>query len=148
MTWLLRFLTLFLPLLRWPLRAWINTHTTPSDLDEIALAGDKPVCYVLPVGSVMDWLALEAACAERGLPRPYLAANRLPRTHRAVVLALPNGKKKSDLTREDVADGRSRFAVVRAVVERIDWLHTHPEGHYRALFEWNDDAFDGNWVVP
>ncbi|ROO30907.1 glycerol-3-phosphate 1-O-acyltransferase PlsB [Salinisphaera orenii] len=101
MTWLLRFLTLFLPLLRWPLRAWINTHTTPSDLDEIALEGDKPVCYVLPVGSVMDWLALEAACAERGLPRPYLAANRLPRTNRAVVLALPvgRGRTRSELQR-------------------------------------------------
>jgi glycerol-3-phosphate O-acyltransferase len=52
--WLLRILSLFIPLLRWPLRAWINTHPSPSDLSEIALTGDKPVCYVLPVASVMD----------------------------------------------------------------------------------------------
>ena len=63
MAWLLRILSLFTPLLRWPVRAWINTHASPSDLSELALDRDKPVCYVLPVASVMDWLALEAVCA-------------------------------------------------------------------------------------
>ncbi|GAB3671921.1 glycerol-3-phosphate 1-O-acyltransferase PlsB [Salinisphaera aquimarina] len=95
MSFLVRFLMLFMPLLRWPLRAWINTHASPSDLDEIALATDKPVCYVLPVGSVMDWLALEVTCAEHGLPRPYLAGNAMPRLNRAVVLALPVGRSRA-----------------------------------------------------
>ena len=101
MGWLLRILSLFVPLLRWPLRAWINTHASPSDLSEIALARDKPVCYVLPVASVMDWLALEAVCAEQGLPRPYLAGNSMPSMQRSVVVALPVGRsgERSDLHR-------------------------------------------------
>ena len=101
MGWLLRILSLFIPLLRWPLRAWINTHPSPSDLSEIALTGDKPVCYVLPVASVMDWLALEAVCAEHGLPRPYLAGNSMPSMQRSVVVALPVGRsgERSELHR-------------------------------------------------
>ena len=101
MRFLLRFLMLFMPLLRWPLRAWINTHASPSDLEEISLAADKPLCYVLPVASVMDWLALEAVCAEHGLPRPQLAGNRMPSMQRAVVLALPVGRsrERSELQR-------------------------------------------------
>src|SRR5699024_7266522 len=91
---LLRVVLLFMPLLRWPLRAWIKTHVSPSDLAEIALDPDKPVCYVLPVASIMDWLALAAVCAERGLPRPQLAGNRLPTTRRAVVMALPVGRSR------------------------------------------------------
>lgn len=95
MRFLLRFLMLFMPLLRWPLRAWINTHASPSDLSELALAADKPLCYVLPVASIMDWLALEVVCAENGLPRPCLAGNRLPSVERAVVLALPTGRART-----------------------------------------------------
>ena len=101
MAWLLRILSLFTPLLRWPVRAWINTHASPSDLSELALDRDKPVCYVLPVASVMDWLALEAVCAERGLPRPYLATHGMPSMQRSMVVALPSGRRgeRADLHR-------------------------------------------------
>ncbi len=91
---LLRVLALFMPLLRWPLRAWINTHVSPSDLGELALDREKPVCYVLATASIMDWLALEAVCIERDLPRPQLAGNRPPSATRAVVLALPVGRSR------------------------------------------------------
>lgn len=99
MRFLLRFLMLFMPLLRWPLRAWMNTHASPSDPGEIALQDDRPVCYVLPAASMMDWLALEAACARQDLPRPYLAGNRPPTPGRAVVVALPVGRRQSELRR-------------------------------------------------
>jgi hypothetical protein len=54
------------------------------------------------------------------------------------------------VTRDDVASGRSHFAVVRTAIDDIDWLHLHPEGHYRARFEYDADAeaFDGTWIVP
>ena len=54
------------------------------------------------------------------------------------------------IAREDVAEGRSYFSVVRTVIDEIDWLHLHPEGHYRAQFrfESNPEAFEGTWVVP
>ena len=101
MRFLLRVLLPLLPLLRWPLRGWVNTHVSPSDLDEIALDPNKPVCYILPAASLVDWLALEKVCVERGLPRPYLAGFRRPSTRRATVLALPvgRGRQRSELRR-------------------------------------------------
>ncbi|GCL63466.1 pyridoxamine 5'-phosphate oxidase family protein [Pseudaquabacterium pictum] len=42
-------------------------------------------------------------------------------------------------------DSRNHFAVVRADVQRMDWLELHPEGHRRALF---DADGNGHWVTP
>lgn len=96
-----RLLLIFVPLLRWPLRAWIRTHVSPSDLNELALSFDKPVCYVLPVASLFDWLALEAVCDAHGMPRPYLAGKQPPTVKRALVLAVPVGRsrQRSELQR-------------------------------------------------
>lgn len=54
------------------------------------------------------------------------------------------------ITREDVAEGRPYFAVIRTVIDEVDWLHLHPEGHYRAQFQFRpvEDRFEGTWVVP
>ena len=54
------------------------------------------------------------------------------------------------ISREDVAEGRRHFAVVRTVIDESDWLHLHPEGHYRAQFQFRPDQqrFEGTWVVP
>jgi len=54
------------------------------------------------------------------------------------------------ITRDDVAEGRPYFAVIRTVIDEVDWLHLHPEGHYRAQFQFHPDAdrFEGTWVVP
>lgn len=54
------------------------------------------------------------------------------------------------VTREDVADGWPYFAVIRTVVDEMEWLHLHPDGHYRARFRYDPDAeaFEGTWVVP
>jgi pyridoxine/pyridoxamine 5'-phosphate oxidase len=54
------------------------------------------------------------------------------------------------IDRADVADGRPHFAVVRTVIDEIDWLHLHPEGHYRAhyRFEADQEQFAGTWIVP
>ncbi|AWN15173.1 glycerol-3-phosphate 1-O-acyltransferase PlsB [Salinisphaera sp. LB1] len=98
---ILRLLLIFMPLVRWPLRAWVGTHVSPSDLNELALDTNKPVCYVLPVNSLLDWLVLEAVCDAHGMPRPHLAGNRLPTARRAVVLAVPVGRsrQRSELQR-------------------------------------------------
>lgn len=55
-----------------------------------------------------------------------------------------------DITRADVADGREHFAVVRTVIDEVDWLHLHREGHYRARFQRDreEQAFKGTWIVP
>mgnify|MGYP006431624547 CR=1 FL=1 len=54
------------------------------------------------------------------------------------------------ISREDVEEGRPHFAVVRTVIDEIDWLHLHPEGHYRAQFQLDPDQqrTEGTWVVP
>ena len=44
--------------------------------------------------------------------------------------------------------GRSNFAVVRCVVDRIDWLFLHEDGHRRMMFTLRDSAFRGEWVAP
>lgn len=63
---------------------------------------------------------------------------------------LSDSVQETPLTREDVAAGKKHFAVMRTVIDEIDWLHLHPEGHYRAQFRFECDrqAFEGTWVVP
>lgn len=58
--------------------------------------------------------------------------------------------KREPVTRSDVAAGRPYFAVVRTVIDEIDWLHLHPDGHYRARFAYDADAeaFEGSWILP
>jgi len=54
------------------------------------------------------------------------------------------------VTRAEVESGRSHFAVVRTVIDEIDWLHLHPEGHVRARFEYEPEAegSEGTWIAP
>jgi hypothetical protein len=63
---------------------------------------------------------------------------------------LPASVAEEPITRADVADGRQYFAVVRTVIDAFDWLHLHPEGHYRARFRLDSgqEAFEGRWIVP
>ena len=58
--------------------------------------------------------------------------------------------RNKTLTRDDVADGRPYFAAVRTVIDEIEWLHLHPEGHYRARFSFDaaETAFEGTWLLP
>lgn len=103
--WLGRLAALFTWLIRWPLRLWMGILVTPGELSELKLDPDQPLCYLLPSGSVSDWLALEAACARHGLPRPQLSHNRLPTPQRAIVIGLP-------------APGEPPRAELRRMVER------------------------------
>ncbi|HHP7239326.1 pyridoxamine 5'-phosphate oxidase family protein [Longibacter sp.] len=63
---------------------------------------------------------------------------------------LPDGFHAGDLIREDVADGRPHFAVIRTVIDEIDALHLQRGNHQRATFRWNESGktFEGDWVVP
>jgi hypothetical protein len=55
-----------------------------------------------------------------------------------------------DFDEARLAEGRQHFVVIRTVVERIEWLHLHPEGHYRAQFDYDlgEDDWEGAWLVP
>lgn len=43
---------------------------------------------------------------------------------------------------------RDHFVAVAGRIERFDWLHIHPDGDYRARFEWNAESWQGRWIVP
>lgn len=58
----------------------------------------------------------------------------------------PSSGIDTDTISDEIA--RTHFVAVRTVVERIDWLHLHPRGEYRARFVWNANAFDHTWVTP
>lgn len=54
------------------------------------------------------------------------------------------------VTRDDVAEGRQHFAAIRTIIDEIDWVHLHAEGHYRAQFSFEPStgAFKKTWVIP
>ena len=58
--------------------------------------------------------------------------------------------REQPITREHVAAGREHFAVIRTVIDTVDWLHLHADGHYRAQFRFDAERepFEGRWVVP
>jgi len=77
----------------WLLRPFVRLMryaAVPAEpLQQLGLDPAKPVCYVLPLRSWIDWFALERICAERGLPRPTRTGGQLPTVARAGCLYLP-----------------------------------------------------------
>ena len=59
-------------------------------------------------------------------------------------------KPESGIDREEVSEdaARSNFVVVRTEIEQILWLHLHPQGDYRARFDWRGEHFEGSWIIP
>lgn len=53
-----------------------------------------------------------------------------------------------DIDHLDEDDARQNFCVIRTVIDEMIWVHLHPEGEYRARFQWQDDRFKGQWIVP
>ena len=96
--------------------------------DEIALRGWQQT----PIVSRVNYCA-----ANPPGTRIARALDSLPRELRAMI---PNA--------ENTAHGLENFAVVRSVVNRLDWLWLNPEEHRRAEFRWDGNVFQGNWITP
>ncbi|WP_126226519.1 pyridoxamine 5'-phosphate oxidase family protein [Burkholderia ambifaria] len=45
-------------------------------------------------------------------------------------------------------DGYRNFCLVHVTVTRIDWLELARAGHRRAIFDVNDDGYEGRWIAP
>ncbi|RQR29997.1 pyridoxamine 5'-phosphate oxidase [Burkholderia sp. Bp9143] len=45
-------------------------------------------------------------------------------------------------------DGYRNFCVFYVTVTRIDWLDLARSGHRRAVFDLNDDGYEGRWIAP
>lgn len=90
----MQLLTAFLYLLAsWLLRPlmWgMSFRTVPkAPLDELKLDPARPLCYVLPTRSWIDWFALQRICRRSGLPRPARTGRHLPSAHRSGAVYLP-----------------------------------------------------------
>ncbi|NBB74395.1 MAG: pyridoxamine 5'-phosphate oxidase [Bacteroidetes bacterium] len=94
---------------------------------------------------VADALWAHSTLEERTLyVRPATPGRRVERPRSG----LASGVHSEPLTEADVAPGRKHFAAIRTTITSIQWLHLHPEGHYRARFRWTGDRFEGNWIIP
>jgi pyridoxamine 5'-phosphate oxidase len=49
---------------------------------------------------------------------------------------------------DETLAGRSHFAVLLVTLNRIEWLYLASNGHRRAAFDWRDDRWHGQWLVP
>jgi len=49
---------------------------------------------------------------------------------------------------DDSNEGWDHFAVISALVTRIEWLYLAHQGHRRAEFFWQDGDWQGRWLVP
>ncbi|RIA47230.1 pyridoxamine 5'-phosphate oxidase family protein [Dichotomicrobium thermohalophilum] len=49
---------------------------------------------------------------------------------------------------DDSKDGWDHFAVISALVTRIEWLYLAAHGHRRAEFLWQEGDWHGRWLVP
>jgi len=45
-------------------------------------------------------------------------------------------------------DGYRNFCLVHVTVTRLDWLELARAGHRRAIFDLNDDGYEGRWIAP
>ena len=45
-------------------------------------------------------------------------------------------------------DGYRNFCLVHVTVTRLDWLELARAGHRRAIFDLNDDGYEGRWITP
>ncbi len=46
------------------------------------------------------------------------------------------------------SEGWDNFAVISALVTRMEWLYLAHQGHRRAEFTWRDGGWQGRWLVP
>ena len=91
----------------WPFIRLMRYRTAPADLGTgLGLDLQRPVCYVLPDQSWIDWMALERLCAEQGLPRPHRTGRSLPTAQRAACLYLSS-----------LVESRARGGEITALVD-------------------------------
>jgi glycerol-3-phosphate O-acyltransferase len=77
------------PLLRPFIASMLYRVAPEAPAVSLKLDAQRPVCYVLPQRSWIDWFALDRICREQGLPRPQRSERALPSASRAAVLYLP-----------------------------------------------------------
>jgi len=88
-----------------------------------------------------DQLAREAWAATRDFSRICYQVMRGPGEPASDPREVPFSKQESN-------DGEDHFAVISALVTRMEWLYLAAHGHRRAEFFWQDGDWRGRWLVP
>ncbi|MFO1506597.1 MAG: glycerol-3-phosphate 1-O-acyltransferase PlsB [Lysobacterales bacterium] len=134
------------------LRPWIAVSHQPLDVRQTVPDSARPLVYVIERHGLSNWLILDVAAREAGLPSPYEAARELPvRRHRAVISVsrMPRGPggrpggRPPELLAALAARVRSDPSFDVAMVPVSIFVGRVPEretGWFRVLFS-------ENWVV-
>lgn len=77
--------------------------------------------------------------------KPTPPGTKVERPNSGLVDAVESVRLESH---EQVAQGRQYFTVVRTQINAIDFLHLHPEGNYRASFQWDGTEEHRSWIIP
>ncbi len=103
-------------------RGHIETNTPAADLawDRTGLASRK--CYLAAPAP-----GTEAIDATSGLQEDWAAR---------------------DPTTAESEAGRANFAILLVDVVEIEWVYLASQGHRRAKFTWQDDAWAKTWLIP
>lgn len=88
-----------------------------------------------------DDLAREAWATTREFSRICYQVMQAP----GAMVSDPSGVPFS---RDESNDGADNFAVISALVTRIEWLYLAAHGHRRAEYIWQDGDWQGRWLVP
>jgi pyridoxamine 5'-phosphate oxidase len=61
---------------------------------------------------------------------------------------LPDFMTNRDPTEEESRPGKINFAVIITKVESLEWLWLNKKGHRRAIFEYENTNYNGQWLIP
>lgn len=80
--------------------------------------------------------------------RAYLAEVTPGSVSERPVSGLPLDVEGKVPSEERLRGGRTNFAALQVVFDRIDWLFLNPAGNRRAKFVFQEDAWQGTWLAP
>lgn len=114
-----------------PFMRLIRYRVVPEQpLEALGLDPSKPICYVLPRRSWIDWFALVRMCHELHLPKPHRNRGRLPSVDRAgcfyLTVLLETRLRPTGLSAPAQAAAMARDYDVQLVPVSIFWGR-HPE---------------------
>lgn len=55
---------------------------------------------------------------------------------------------REELSQEETDFAFPRFVAVYCTIDYMDCLHLHTAGHQRAIFRWQEEKWEGGWVIP
>lgn len=100
---------------------------------------------VLGEGALTD----QAWAASDNFARRCYLGQAPSQTSDAPTSGLPERFEGIEPSDEDLIPGRPNFAILRIVIEEVDWFYLAHTGHMRAMFTRSDDGdWQGRWVTP